>query len=81
MSIRSIWKTGNIKDVIAELLKRKKTMKDSELLKAIKMMYKDVSSREINKALMSLELNGVIRVSRVKKATRNIEFISSDMEP
>lgn len=80
MSIRSIWKTGNIKDVIVDLLKRKKTMKDSELFKAIKMMYKDVSSREVNKALMSLELNGIIRVSRVKKATRSIEFISSSTE-
>jgi DNA-binding PadR family transcriptional regulator len=76
MSIRSMWRTSNIKDVIVELLRRKKTMKDSELLKAIKMMYKDVSSREINKALMYLELNGLIRVSRMKKTTRNIEFIS-----
>jgi len=66
-----------MKDIIIELLRRKKTMKDSELLKAIKMMYKDVSSREINKALMSLELNGLIRVSRMKKTTRNIEFVSS----
>jgi len=71
-----MWRTSNIKDVIVELLRRKKTMKDSELLKAIKMMYKDVSSREINKALMYLELNGLIRVSRMKKTTRNIEFIS-----
>ncbi|MEM2194502.1 MAG: hypothetical protein QXY40_07225 [Candidatus Methanomethylicia archaeon] len=77
MSIRSMWKTSNMKDIIIELLRRKKTMKDSELLKAIKMMYKDVSSREINKALMSLELNGLIRVSRMKKTTRNIEFVSS----
>lgn len=77
MSIRSMWKTSNMKDIIIELLRRKKTMKDSELLKAIKMMYKDVSSREINKALMSLELNGLIRVSRMKKTTRNIEFASS----
>jgi len=76
MSIRSMWRTSNIKDVIVELLRRKKTMKDSELLKAIRMMYKDVSSREINKALMYLELNGLIRVSRMKKTTRNIEFIS-----
>ncbi len=77
MSIRSMWRTSNIKDVIIELLRRKKTMKDSELLKAIKMMYEDVSSREINKALMSLELSGLIRVSRMKKTTRNIELVSS----
>jgi|YelNatPaOPRAMG01_1025707.scaffolds.fasta_scaffold168055_1 DNA-binding PadR family transcriptional regulator len=76
MSIRSMWRTSNIKDVIIELLRRKKTIKDSELLKAIRMMYKDVSSREINKALMYLELNGLIKVSRMKKTTRNIEFIS-----
>jgi len=75
MSIRSMWRTSNIKDVIIELLRRKKTIKDSELLKAIRMMYKDVSSREINKALMYLELNGLIKVSRMKKTTRNIEFI------
>jgi DNA-binding PadR family transcriptional regulator len=77
MSIRNIWRTSNIKDVIIELLRRKKTMKDSELLKAIRMMYKDVSSREVNKALMYLELNGLIKVSRMKKTTRSIEFISS----
>jgi DNA-binding PadR family transcriptional regulator len=71
-----MWRTSNIKDVIIELLRRKKTIKDSELLKAIRMMYKDVSSREINKALMYLELNGLIKVSRMKKTTRNIEFIS-----
>lgn len=66
---------------IIELLERKQgASTDSELLKALKDMYGDLSLNEFNKALMKLEIGGLIHVSSLTKTKRRVELIHKPIE-
>ena len=63
--------------LIVELLKRKnEPVKDIELFNMLKSMVPDVSFAEFNKALMTLEIRGVIEVDLIKKNLRTIRLIA-----
>ena len=60
--------------VIVETLTRKGAMTDVELQKELKDDFGDVSFRELNRDLMKLEVQGLIRVSRLMKGKRQVEL-------
>jgi Fe2+ or Zn2+ uptake regulation protein len=61
---------------VVETLQKKGAMTDIELLSEMKESYGDLSFRELNRTLLKLEVEGVIRVSRLMKGKRRVELAS-----
>ena len=59
---------------IVEIVEKKGPLTDLDLHKELKASFGEVSSRELNKNLMKLELGGVLRVSRLMKNKRQVEL-------
>jgi hypothetical protein len=68
------WTPIPLYTTIVEILTKKGSLKESELLKEIGSKYKNISIRELNNALMKLEIRGAIRVTRLLKNKRMIEL-------
>ena len=68
------WKVHPLYTTIAELLEKKGSMTDVELLEALKMLYKDVGFSDLNKTLMQMEVSGKINVSMLMKGKRLVEL-------
>jgi len=47
---------------------------DDELLRELRNGKEDLSFRELNRILLRLEINGLVRVSRQMKGKRRIEI-------
>jgi len=62
---------------IVEVLEKKGSMTDIDLLKELRSDFGEVSFRELNRELMKLELAGILRVSRLTKGKRQVELIGS----
>ncbi len=62
---------------IVESLQRKGALTDVNLLDEMKEIYGDISFRELNKALLRLEVTGSIRVTRLMKGKRQVELANS----
>ena len=73
--MQKVWSPLPLHIAVIELLHKKGSYIDVELLKELRKFYGDLSFRELNDALMRLELRGVIRVSRLTRDKRNIELI------
>jgi Fe2+ or Zn2+ uptake regulation protein len=56
------------------LLKRGGSLTDTELLRALKKSYGELSLRELNKTLMRLEVDGIIHVSTLTKNKKRVDF-------
>jgi DNA-binding PadR family transcriptional regulator len=63
--------------VTVELLQRKGPIVEDDLIKELREAYGDVSLREVNRILMRLEVNGLVRVSRLMKGKRLVELVKS----
>lgn len=61
--------------VVVETLQRKGAMTDTELLSEMKDAYGDLSFRELNRTLLKLEVEGIVRVSRLMKGKRRVELV------
>ena len=57
-----------------DLIGRKGPLTDDELLREIKNGKEDLSFRELNRILLKLEVNGLVRVSRQMKGKRRVEL-------
>ncbi|MHC1636801.1 MAG: hypothetical protein ACXQTU_01345 [Candidatus Nezhaarchaeales archaeon] len=53
---------------------RKGAAKDREVYRMVKMVYKDISPKEFYKAIMRLELKGLISVSSVSKSVKSLRL-------
>ncbi len=60
--------------IIDELERRGGTMKDKDLYEVLRDKY-DITYAEFLKALMKLEMQGLIYVSVVKENLRNVELL------
>lgn len=60
--------------IVEVLLKKGGALTDAELYTALEKMRDDLSFRELNKALMKLEVDGVIQVSNLTKNKRRVEL-------
>lgn len=69
-----IWTPTPLPTAIIEILEKKNSMVDKELLKELEGRYGELSFRELNNALMKLEILGIIRVSRLVKGRRMVEL-------
>lgn len=69
-----IWTPVPLPTAIIEILEKKKSMVDKELLKELEGRCGELSLRELNNALMKLEILGIIRVSRLVKGRRMVEL-------
>jgi Fe2+ or Zn2+ uptake regulation protein len=63
--------------VVEILLKKGGALTDSELYQALRKAYGDLSLRELNKTLLSLEIDGIIYVFRLTKNMRRVELRDS----
>ena len=57
-----------------DMIGRKGPLTDDELLREIKAGKEDLSFRELNRILLKLEVNGLVRVSRQMKGKRRVEL-------
>jgi len=62
---------------VVYILQKKGAMTDEDLRKELEESYSDISFRELNTILMKLEVNGVVRVSRLLKKKRRVELVEA----
>jgi len=78
---QSYWNTLPLRNVILSILAKHQGMiLDNELIALIEKEYGEMSQSTLNKALMDLEINGIIHVSRITKTKRRIEAIKPGAE-
>lgn len=71
-----VWGPRPLNLAVVEVLQRKGSLADTDLLDEIKDSYGEVSFRELNSVLLKLELNGVLRVTRLMKGKRRVELVA-----
>jgi Fe2+ or Zn2+ uptake regulation protein len=59
---------------VLDVIERKGPLTDDELLRELKNGKEDISFRDLNRILLKLEVNGVVRVSRQMKGKRRVEL-------
>ena len=59
---------------VLEVVERKGPLTDDELLRELRNGKEDLSFRELNRILLKLEIDGLIRVSRQMKGKRRVEI-------
>ncbi|RLI36780.1 hypothetical protein DRO55_02830 [Candidatus Bathyarchaeota archaeon] len=69
-----IWKVYPPHAIVMELLERKGSMTDSEILEALKDIYKDIGVDDLNKLLMEMEIYGKVNVSTLMRGKRLVEL-------
>ncbi|MHA1223033.1 MAG: ArsR family transcriptional regulator [Candidatus Heimdallarchaeaceae archaeon] len=80
MSSNEMWKVTPLKSCILAILeKRGGVLLESDLENPLKEMYGDYSESELNKALMTLENQGLIHVSWISKTRRRIQRMTKEM--
>ncbi|MCJ7505761.1 hypothetical protein MUP05_04765 [Candidatus Bathyarchaeota archaeon] len=71
----STWNSRPVNLAVVETLQKKGPIADLELLSELKDSYGDLSFRELNKALLRLEVQGLVRVTRLMKGKRRVELV------
>ncbi len=74
------WRSTPLYNFIVEYLKmRGGTVKDKELYEVLRQVY-GVSYDEMLKALMALEVRGLVEVSLIKEDTRKVSLTKAAMK-
>ncbi len=71
------WRVQPLPMIIIEILKRKGSLTDVDLLETLKSsfsLYRDLSFNELNKTLMKMEITGLISVSSLTKGRRLVQL-------
>ena len=71
------WRIQPLPMIIIEILKRKGSLTDVDLLETLKSsfsLYRDLSFNELNKTLMKMEITGLISVSSLTKGRRLVQL-------
>ncbi|MHA1953005.1 MAG: hypothetical protein ACXAAM_02315 [Candidatus Heimdallarchaeaceae archaeon] len=75
-----MWKVTPLKSCILAILeKRGGVLLENDLENPLKEMYGDFSESELNKALMTLENQGLVHISWISKTRRRIQKMTKDM--
>ncbi|MEM2273557.1 MAG: hypothetical protein QXX56_05010 [Candidatus Bathyarchaeia archaeon] len=71
------WRSQPLYITILEILEKKSSLTDAELLEILKNTYgyKDMSFSELNRALMRMEITGLVFVSSLTKGKRLIQLV------
>lgn len=75
--MQRVWGPRPIQNAVVDVLQKKGAMTDEDLRKELEESYSDISFRELNTILMKLEVNGVVRVSRLLKKKRRVELVEA----
>lgn len=75
-----IWKLTPLKVLVLQIIKKHQVMLDSDLERQLQKYIKNLSSTELNKALLQLEIEGLIHVSQITKTRRKIEVITPEKQ-
>jgi Fe2+ or Zn2+ uptake regulation protein len=70
-----VWGPKPLQLSVLDVIGRKGPLTDDELLKEVRNGKEDLSFRELNRILMKLEVNGIVRVSRQMKGKRRVELV------
>ena len=69
------WKIRPLYTSIIEELEREGSLTDEELLKTLRQVYGDLTLSELNKALMKMEIEGMVQVSYLARGKRMVELV------
>lgn len=75
--MNKVWGPRPLNLAVVEVLQRKGPLADSDLLDEVKETYGEISFRELNSALLKLELSGILRVTRLMKGKRRVELVGA----
>ena len=75
--MNKVWGPRPLNLAVVEALQRKGALTDGDLLDQVRESYGDISFRELNSVLLKLEINGILRVSRLMKGKRRVELVAS----
>ncbi|MCD6163901.1 MAG: ArsR family transcriptional regulator [Candidatus Odinarchaeota archaeon] len=75
-----IWNLTPLKVLILQIVKKHQVMLDSDLERQLQKYAKNLSPTELNKALLQLEIEGLIHVSQITKTKRKIEVITPEKQ-
>jgi|Deesub1362B_J571_1020462.scaffolds.fasta_scaffold11100_3 Fe2+ or Zn2+ uptake regulation protein len=75
-----IWNLTPIKVLILQIVKKHQVLLDSDLERQLQKYVKNLSPTELNKALLQLEIEGLIHVSQITKTKRKIEIITPEKQ-
>ncbi len=75
--MNKVWGPRPLNLAVVEALQRKGPLTDGDLLDQVKESYGEISFRELNSVLLKLEINGVLRVSRLMKGKRRVELVGA----
>ncbi|MCJ7456653.1 hypothetical protein MUP07_07915 [Candidatus Bathyarchaeota archaeon] len=73
--MNKVWGPRPLNLAVVEVLQRKGPLADDDLLDEVKESYGEISFRELNTVLLKLELNGILRVTRLMKGKRRVELV------
>ena len=71
--VSKLWYAQPIHTTIMEMLRRKGTLMDGELYKKLRRTHRELSLGELNRALMKLEVTGLIHVSYLTQNKKRVE--------
>ena len=74
MSIKT-WKPHPLYTAMIEILEKKGPLTDVELYDLVKESYEDIGFGDLNKTLMTMEIEGKIYVSALTKGKRRVELV------
>jgi Fe2+ or Zn2+ uptake regulation protein len=74
--MNKVWGPRPLNLAVVEVLQRKGPLTDGDLLDQVKESYGEISFRELNSVLLKLEINGILRVSRLMKGKRRVELVA-----
>jgi len=74
--MNKVWEIHPLRLVIIETLQHKGALTDLDLLTQVESRYGELSYRELNSALLKLEIQGFIRVTRLMKGKRQVELVT-----
>lgn len=72
--MEKVWGPRPLQLFVLDVIGRKGPLTDDELLRELRNGKEDLSFRELNRILMKLEVNGLVRVSRQMKGKRRVEI-------
>ena len=73
------WKSTPIPNLIMDALMKKGALTDSELLDAVRSRYNYVGPNELKKALMKMEIEGLIIMTTLTKDKKRIELVKKSV--
>jgi Fe2+ or Zn2+ uptake regulation protein len=72
--MEKVWGPRPLQLFVLDVIERKGPLTDDELLRELRNGKEELSFRELNRILMKLEVNGMVRVSRQMKGKRRVEI-------